>query len=73
MEITLSPEEMEGLDEAGIKKLYEQKVRCSRRHSRLLHPYTLHATSQNVLGVARIGTRTNRTRCGRARGLLASA
>lgn len=26
MEVTLTPEEMEGLDEAGLKALYEEKV-----------------------------------------------
>lgn len=30
MEITLAPEEMEGLDEAGLKALYEQKVSVPR-------------------------------------------
>jgi len=29
VEITLTPEEMEGLDEGGLKALYEQKVRAS--------------------------------------------
>ncbi|GFH25507.1 PSP domain-containing protein, partial [Haematococcus lacustris] len=31
VEVTLTPEEMEGLDDAGIKALYEEKVAEARR------------------------------------------
>ena len=38
VEVTLSPEELEGLDEAGIKALYDEKVaevRSASRHEDL--------------------------------------
>lgn len=33
VEVTLNPEELEGLDEAAIKKLYEQKLTEARERS----------------------------------------
>jgi hypothetical protein len=45
VEVTLTPEEMEGLDEAGLKALYEEKV---SRGSRCKEGWAMQTVSRSV-------------------------
>ena len=49
VDVTLTPEELEGLDEAGIKALYEEKLaeaRSSNRHEDLSDMVRQNAAAQ---------------------------
>lgn len=49
VEVTLTPEELEGLDEAGIKALYDEKVaevRSANRHEDLSDMVAKNAAAQ---------------------------